>query len=481
MKVLVAGGGTAGLISAMILKKHLDIEVSVVHSRSIGIVGVGEGSTEHFSEFMRFVGLDSKKLIKEADATYKSGIMFEGWADAPYLHNVSSDFNLKDGQYNFLYAHQIGNNLDYLNSRIVWENKVEKFYINQEPKVPHNQFHFNTFKLNQVLTDCAVEMGITFFEDEIDDVVFSENGYIKELVGKNQNYQYDFYIDSTGFAKVLIGKMNSKWRSFSDYLKMKAAVVFQTEDTDNYNIWTLAKTMNAGWMFTIPVWGRHGNGYIYDSDYITVDEAKEEVTNLLGRELTFGKEFTFNSGVQEEVWIKNCVAVGLSAMFVEPLEASSIGTTIQQTFMLMHRIIGYDDKVIKQYNKDFTGLADNIRDFIALHYITNRDDTPFWKDMSKVELPESLQNNLDIWKKRIPIREDFNGITSYSLFKEDNFTLVLDGLGLFDREAILHEYAMHRAEVKHDVPFILQKLENLDKFTKTCTHKEFLYTVRQFL
>lgn len=480
MKLLVVGGGTAGLISAIILKKFLDIQIDVVYSKNIGIIGVGEGSTEHFSEFMKFVGIDNHSIIKECDATYKTGIMFENWNDRSYFHNVGGTFTDKIAQYHYVYADLIASHNHRLINNNFWCNQIDKWYLNKNDSPPANQYHFNTYKLNDFLIKFANSMGVNTIEDDIQRVDLKENGEIDTLYSGKASYKYDFYIDATGFKRLLIGKMGAKWKSFSKYLKMKSAITFQTGDEDNYNLWTLARAMDYGWLFRIPVWGRHGNGYIFDSDYINIDQAKLEAEKYFGRQLDIGKKFDFDPGMLDRVWIKNCCAIGVSGSFVEPLEATSIGTTIQQSFLLMHRLINYNDRVIDQYNKSFTDILENIRDFVLLHYLTKKTNTDFWKDAANVPLPDSLESKLEIWQHKLPIREDFNTLSDYIMFYEANYILVLEGLDLFDRRSIANEYHKLPTSIQLQAKQIISDRFYQEDNAETVSHKEFVGLIRNY-
>lgn len=478
--VLVVGGGTAGLISAIILKQKLDIRVDVVHSKNIGIIGVGEGSTEHWKEFMEYAGIDQYSLIKETDATYKSGIMFQNWNNEDYLHCVAGPLDSKTAQYHHVYAKQIAENQSVFNPVTFWKSRIDKRFFNNSNSFPANQFHFNTHKLNDFLIRKAKSIGVTVFEDEIKDILLDEHGFINSLIGEKNNYQYDFYIDSTGFKRLLINKLDGKWRSFKRYLKMKSAITFQTEDEDEYNFWTVAKAMDYGWLFRIPVWGRYGNGYIFDSDYISADSAHQEVEKLFNKKIQINKQFNFDPGCLEECWIKNCCAIGVSANFVEPLEASSIGTSIQQSFLLMHRLARYDEHVIKNYNKSVNDIMENIRDFICLHYITKKENTNFWKDLQSIDIPDSLQTNLEIWKNKLPIREDFSNLSNYILFTESNFILVMQGLNLFNVESIKKEYNSLSRSIKENANYIVDNHVYLDRQLDTLSHKKFIDLIRNY-
>jgi tryptophan halogenase len=480
-KLLVVGGGSAGLIAAIILKKALKMQIDVVHSKNIGIVGVGEGSTEHFRQFMGFAEIDQHTIIKECDATYKSGIMFTNWGDKNYLHNVGAPFNNRMGQYAHVFAKQIGNNDNYLTPNSLWNNRIEKSWLNKKDSPPFNQFHFNTHKLNEFLIKFAKSIGIGVMEDDITDVTVDETGNISKITGEKGEYAYDFYIDSTGFKRLLINKLGAKWNSYSKYLKMKAAITFSTEDTDDYNLWTLAHAMDYGWLFRLPTWGRHGNGYIFDSDYIDAEKAKAEVEKLFRKDIEIGKQFNFDPGALDRVWIKNCVAIGLSGSFVEPLEATSIGTSIQQSFLLAYKLINYDEKVIDSYNKSFTNIMENIRDFIVLHYMTNKTESDFWKDLVDSEIPDSLGQKLEIWHNKLPIPEDFNDTSDYALFRHDNFTVVMDGLNLFNKDAIKQEYENSYDDIKADADETIKKHLEFEKSVETFSHKEVISLIRNYL
>jgi flavin-dependent dehydrogenase len=481
MKILVVGGGTAGLISAIILKKHLDFQIDIVRSKKIGIVGVGEGSTEHFKEFMEFANIDQYSLIKECDATYKGGILFESFGSKDFMHSVSESFNGQAGQYSYVYAKQISDNSDYMQPSSLWQNKINSWFINKITEMPFNQFHFNTFKLNNFLTKIAQNIGINFYDDEINDIILNQKGEIDCLIGNKTKYDYDFYIDSTGFKRLLISKLGGRWKSFGQYMKMNSAITFQTEETNEYSLWTLAKAMKYGWMFRLPVQGRYGNGYIYDSNYINLDQAKQEVDIIFNKDIEIGSTFKFDPGAIDNPWIKNCVAIGLSSLFVEPLEATSIGSTIQQSFLLMHRISNYDNKSIDLYNKSFNDIAENIRDFIVLHYMTDRKDTKFWKDVSDLQIPDSLEEKLEVWKNRIPIKEDFVDKSNYCMFKESNFIIVMHGLNMFNVDSIKKEYFSKTHWIKNEADLIIKNQLKNDSELSYISHKKFIKIVKEYI
>lgn len=480
-KISVVGGGTAGLIAALILKTRFPkININLIRSSRIGIIGVGEGSTEHWNEFMQYIGVSFETIVKECDATFKAGIMFRGWSDEDFMHSIGPEHEVKNGQYPSVYGRLVSGQYPNkaINPSLSWENRIYEHRLNLQNGPPWNQYHFNTTKLNDFLTKVAMEKNISIIDDEILEVVLDKDGSIDHLVGETSNYKSNFYVDSTGFRRILISKLGAKWNSYSQYLKMNSAIVFPLEDTSEYNMWTVAQAMDYGWMFSIPVWGRSGNGYIFDSNYITPDQAKDEVEKFLGKKINVGKTLKFDPGALDQVWIKNCCAIGLSSSFVEPLEATSIGTSIQQTFLLMHRLPNYDQDTIVKYNKDVNDILLNIRDFVVLHYITKKNNTQFWRDIQNMPIPDSLAKNLKKWRKNLPIADDFKESTDYKLFSDAHYIHILAGLKLFDIDLIRKEYDMMHPAIQQIAENFIREKYTFEKINASVGHKQYIEYVR---
>jgi tryptophan halogenase len=433
MKICVVGAGTAGLIAALTLKNRFkNFNIQIIKSDKVGIVGVGEGSTEHWKQFCNYNKISIYELIKETDATFKYGIMFKDWKKQPYFHSILGNIsNVLLGQYQAGYAYCINNNLkpkEYTHS-FHWDNKISN-------KDLPNQFHFNTLKLNKFLLKKCKEISIEIIDDEITKINLNEKN-IDSIESSFKKYKSDFYIDCTGFKKLLISKLGAKWVSYKKYLPMNEAIAFATEDTEEYPPFTISKAMAAGWMWRIPTQGRWGNGYVFNNKYINAKQAQKECEKYLGHSIKVTKNITFEAGSLDRAWIGNCVAVGLSSNFIEPLEASSIGISIQQSFLLMHLITNYHKNDVNLYNKKFTDIIENTRDFVLLHYLCGKKGSNFW-DEFKPNLPESLSKNLETWKHRLPLDEDFNGL--YLLFKPENFIIILKELNLLNKKNIKKEF-----------------------------------------
>jgi len=469
-KIIVVGGGTAGLVSALILKtKFPNKDISIIKSDKIGIIGVGEGSTEHWSHFMQYVGIDYRELIQHSDATFKYGVMFEGWKEHNFMHSIPDDLNtLRVGQYLSGYGKLIGDNADHklFNPIGSWDGQIDT-------SKPIYQFHFNTHKLNNFLQEVCFKKNIEVITDDINDVII-EDYKITKLQGKQTTYYADFFIDCTGFKRLLISKLGSTWLSYAKWLKVNEAIAFQTPDTEEYNPYTLAKAMEYGWMWRIPVWGRWGNGYVFDNSLINADQAKNEVEKTLGIEIEIAKNIKFDPGRLENSWIENCCAIGLSSNFVEPLEATSIGSAIQQSFLLMHYIENYNNSRIMQYNNKVNSVLDNIRDFIILHYLNNSDKNDFWKKVNSIKLPKTLETRLKLWENNLPIKEDIND-SDYVMFFEQNWTNVLYGLEYFNTDSIKKEYLSTSRDWQEKTnDAITQRTIN----SNLVSHKKYLESIR---
>ena len=428
MKITIAGGGTAGLVTALIFNTRLNADIEMIVPSNIGIIGVGEGSTEHWTTFLNFIGITKTQSLKNTKGTVKAGINFKGWTPETgnYAHSLLSYFTddmIGDTTYT-----QVKLMAESTSAKDFAGHLLNNNYINpNEESGGWNQFHFNTFALNNFLINVAKARGIKIVDDEITQVHKDENG-ISKLTGTKGDYTADFYVDCTGFKRLLIGELGAKWVSYSKYLPLNEAIAFGTKDTDIYPMLTEAKTMSAGWKWTIPTYGRTGNGYIFDTDFITKEQAHEEINYMYGEEIEIAKHIKFDPGKLDKVCISNCLAVGLSANFLEPLEATSIGSSIQQAFIAMHKIRG-DGSISppdrKLINTMTDGLMHNARDFVALHYINDNRSTPFWEKCAELPRPDSLIALLESLKYKPLDLHDFDMYKSgYCMFGPNNFNLV---------------------------------------------------------
>lgn len=438
------GGGTSGCIAALVLKKRFpDFYISIVESKNIGIVGVGEGSTEHWKYFCDFVGIDLYEAIRECDCTFKYGIMFDKWDDQPFLSSILAECDHSSKGYYYYYAGLIANNFDKktLQSPLVWGNKYPYTPLKTKDDLLVNQFHFDTYKLNKFLHKKCLDAKIDIFYDDVIDAYVENGETIKYIFSEDKKYTANFFIDCTGFKRFLLHKkLNVKWKSYSDYLPLNSAISFQTEKMNEYNMWTKSTAYSSGWGWQIPTKEKTGNGYVFCDKFITKEKAHEEMEKYFGGKIDITKEFKFDPGRLDKFWKGNCISIGLSSNFVEPLEATSIGSSIQQVFCLMNLLMSNESD---RYNNIMCDMFDNIVDFISAHYLVRKEDSPFWKEIKyNLKIPNSLSYLLEMWKNRLPHKSDIS--TLWGMFTSVNYIPVLFGLNWFDPEVIKEQVSYHK-------------------------------------
>lgn len=459
--IAIVGGGTSGLVTALILKKtYPNLKIDLIESDKIGIVGVGEGSTEHWASFMQHCNINTSRLIKETDATFKYGINFDNWnGDGEYyIQSVSSAFNV-ESQTNskFVYSWLIANGAGPHDLIHPYVSKS----LHRSPYWSINQFHFDTHKLNNYLHRLCEHRNINIVKAEISSVTLTESGEIDSLITTDQQtLTYDFYVDSTGFNRLLLHKtLGVEWQSYQKYLPMNSAIAFPTERTEDIPSWTLSKAMKAGWLWRIPTQERYGNGYVFDDRFINFEQAVQEVEELYGHSITVGKQIKFDAGKLAQCWSKNCAAIGLSSSFVEPLEASSIGCSIQQAFALTNLIASYvpgNTYAERTYNAECNELLENIIDFVALHYRVKRNDTPFWQSVQNLPLTSSLEEKLEIFKHKFPSKSDFDN--RRLMFKEANWILIMHGLGILSKDVAQRDVDIQPAHIRDAVAYNIENI-----------------------
>lgn len=445
LSFVVAGSGTAGLIAAIMLRSAFrQAKITVISSSEIGIVGVGEGSTEHWRTFMSRCDIPLLEMIAETKATHKYGLRFEDWSLAfpDYFHSVSGDEEVFMWKLYGVYSELIRRDkplTQNTGSLGLYTDQIRKERLHENT----NQFHFDTFKLNSYFRSVAQRRRIGFIEGIIKNVNTNpESGLIESVNLESGNeISGDFWIDATGFRRVLMTALgNTDWNSFSKYLLCDSAIAFPTQSDPNGKIrpYTRARARSSGWMWEIPTQERRGNGYVYCSQFITDDEAIKEASETLNFDVQPARSFRFDAGHLREAWVKNCCAVGLSGSFVEPIEATSIGSTIQQMEQLMPYVASYAPHhwaSQRAYNKAFNVMMDNILVMIRLHYMSDRRDTPFWRAMSEMPVNDSLQELLDLWQETT-LPRDFIPSNSGQMFHIAHLLHVAQGQDVISKEPI---------------------------------------------
>jgi len=449
--IIIVGGGTAGLISALYLKTYYpDSNILVIKSSNIGIIGVGEGSTEHWEFFQRICQLDFKEVINKTDATIKTGILFKDWnfKGSQYVHSVEDH---KDTYFQSAYG-----SLSYYNQMILDNQNnffplspiFSSYYIKNniplfESLEPTNQYHFDTFKLNSFLTQKCIEKNIKFQDCIIKNIQQNNKGEIISLITDNDiKIKGDFFIDCSGFKRILMSKLGVKWKSFKEYLPMNEAITLTTDLNLKKGIepYTTATALSSGWAWKIPTQTRYGNGYVFDNRYTNADSALNEFNQHLNTNIEkVAKNIKFEAGKLEKFWYKNCLSIGLSSSFAEPLEAQSIGFTILQlrSFIRYFKIYSFDKKINKDYNDNLSKSFDNIIDYLQLHYLTKRNDSKFWKD-KPFTLTDFNKNTLERFSHGVFLMDELQG--ENIMFKVPHFYQIYSGLELLNKKTIGYYY-----------------------------------------
>jgi tryptophan halogenase len=475
--LIVLGGGTSGLISALILKsRYNSLDIKVIKSSEIGIIGVGEGSTEHWTTFMKICGISVNELIKETDATFKTGIKFVNWNgdNDYYFHSLHSSFGHEAPTgFPFIYTKMIADGLDH-HSLIPKNIHTSTHTEHYETSV--NQFHFNTFKLNEYLLKMCSLKSIDIIDAKIEDIIVDETGHVSQLIDEHgQKYFADFFIDCSGFKRVISSKLGAKWIDCRRYLPMNAAIAFPTERLEDIPSNTASTAMSAGWMWRIPTQGRFGNGYVYNDDFLTETEAIDEAQSVFEKPIEIAKKIKFSAGYVDKFWIKNCVALGLAGSFVEPLEASSIGTSIQQSISLANHLIFWehgDTATADQYNIEFENVCKNIIDFVQLHYFTKRQDSDFWKSCAELTKTDFNLETLEIFKKTMPNHVFFT--KPFLMFRDQNWLMVMHGLKMFDQNKIKSFFDFQNEDIKFAANDAIENFKKWEKDQQFVSHRQAL-------
>jgi tryptophan halogenase len=297
----------------------------------------------------------------------------------------------------------------------------------------HYAYHFDQARVGAWLRRKA--QGVALIDDQITGVETGAGGIVALKLESGGEVRGDLFLDCTGFRRVLATALGAAWVGYGDVLPVNRAMPFWVplREDEEIDPFTLAWAQGAGWMWRIPTQERYGCGYVYSDAHTTADQAKAEIEKALGHAIEPRNDIAINAGRLDRVWIGNTVALGLASSFLEPLEATSIHGTVVQLLLLAASLgkPGAD----AAYNATVARQVDDFRDFIRLHYVSRRRDTPFWRDVAANQ-PQAVTDRLRLWRDRIPARGDFAPFPlGLPHVEEQLYTPVLDGLGLLDAKA----------------------------------------------
>ncbi len=451
--ITIVGGGSAGWMTAIYLNKYFNSEktnvnITVIESKDIGIIGVGEATVTSIRFFFASMGLDENELMKEANATYKLGIMFRNWMKPvngktheyfhpfePQVHgrrfDISTCWFLGDRKERERYDESVCLSSHLLKDGLGPKSKNCRQYAGI---VPYG-YHIDAVMMSRHLRKKAVEAGVVHVEATVNDVVI-EDGNIREVVTDKATFASDFFIDCTGFRGLLIDKLKEQnWNSFEDALPCNKAVAIQKEYEDGQSPkpYTVATALDNGWVWQIGLTNREGTGYVYDGNRLSPEQAEKELIQFIGEDskIIKAKHLDMKVGCRKEFWLNNCAAIGLSGGFIEPLESTGLHViNIGAKLLATHLSAGETHQSVRDaYNRSMNGVYNDLKQFIVLHYcLTDRDDTDFWRGAAETaQYCPGLPEKIELWKHKVCEYLDLAGGFA-TTFTDENYRYVLYGM-----------------------------------------------------
>lgn len=486
--IVIVGGGTAGWLTSLLVDTFYSKDnIYLIESDEIGILGAGEGTVPHFVDTMNFLGIEIEEIIKQCKGTFKTGIRFTNWRSdgADFYHGFENTNNLDFPHFpDALVSYQIGNenSLDDISlmKSLSDEYKVP-FYIEDKEinRCGAVAMHFDARLLALYLSKVAQERGVCRVEGKIKNILNADEGNIKSIeLESGEVVDCDFVFDCTGFARLLIGKhFNTNWVSYKNHLPLDSALPFFIPHDNNIKPETEAIAMKYGWIWKIPVQDRYGCGYVYDSSFISDEEVVKEIKEYFNIEFQAPKPFKFDAGVFEKAFVNNCMAVGLSQSFVEPLEATSIWASCVNllNFLSSDGINVGDDVFRNKFNQECLIRNGKILDFIQLHYITDKTDSPFWSEFtSKNQILPGVIEKLYLFNTA----PDYVS-TEYTVFSRSSWLHIANGLNLLNNSGFGKKF--NRTNLSSRIE---ERYKNYNSFLETIVdkcvnHREFLRILKE--
>lgn len=487
-KVLIVGGGTAGWLVACYLARAMRsvdpqaVQVHLVESDRIGLLGVGEATFPSIRGTLAAIGLDERRFLDGAHATYKQGIHYRHWVRPPgtpgrdaFFHPFSLPSQRPGGPELLPYwlLGEAPAELSFAEAVAMQSRLVEHGRAPKRPQDPDYQgplnhaFHFDAACFARVLAEHGTgALGVQRHVATVERVELDGRGAIARVVTREHGAMTaDLYVDCTGLSGRLIGEaMESPFRSRGDVLFADRAVAMQVpyaRPDAPIPSYTIATAQEAGWTWDIGLQQRRGVGYVYSSRHTDDSRAERVLRDYLGSAAD-GLEplrLAFRTGYRPRHWRHNCVAVGLAGGFVEPLESTGIALVELGAYLLTHALpADLDDlpRIARHYNAMMVARYERIIDFIKLHYcLSQRRDTPFWADNADAaSIPQSLRDKLAWWRHRPPHRLDFVG--DLEMFQVASWQYVLYGMEFrTDLEPMRHAYP-RVAEARQEFAMIQQ-------------------------
>jgi tryptophan halogenase len=411
-KVVIAGGGTAGWVAAAALSKRLKglIDVVLIESEEIGTVGVGESTVPPVQLFHNLLGINEQEFMQATDATFKLAISFENWGQQGdhYFHPfgvTGKGSFLSDFQHYYLHGLNQGIAAPFGDYCYELQAAKQHKFAKTEQSTINYAYHLDAGRYARFLRRFSEDLGAVRIEGKIAQVQQHVNGDIRALVLESgQEITGDLFIDCTGFRALLIEQtLKTGYERWDHWLPCNKAVVVQTEPGPTIPPYTRAIAHDSGWQWKIPLQHRVGNGLVYASDYLSDDKARQRLLDgLEAPAIMEPRVLSYQTGRRKKFWQKNCVAIGLSSGFIEPLESTSIHLFMSGIIRLLRLFPfnGVTPALTDEYNQQSITEVEKIRDFIILHYHqTERNDSPFWDYCRTMTIPDSLAHRIALFRE----------------------------------------------------------------------------------
>ncbi|NKB28747.1 MAG: tryptophan 7-halogenase [Rhodobacteraceae bacterium] len=458
--ITIVGGGTAGWLAANLLSNFFGTgndqgvkrHITLIESPNIATVGVGEATVPAMPRMLRQTGISEREFFKATNASFKLGVKFGNWnhdANGKPIDYINPFIGSRDidGIPMEHYFHALGaKGLNYVQSISATHELGEmckgpralgkkEFDKGTSPYA----YHLDAGKFAGMLQKVCVGRGVTHLRDDVVDVELDDKGFVAALqLKENGRFPVQLVIDCTGFRGLIINQaLKEPFVDYQKYLANDRAMAVQIPHPDKEKLLplTCSTALGAGWVWRVPLWNRIGTGYVFSSAHRTDEQARDELMAHLG-DGAKGLEprvIPMRIGRTRKSWVKNCVAIGLSAGFIEPLESTAIHMTEMAIRWLLTYFPDQEFSAPKRdrYNKLANNLYDEVRDFICIHYaMGNRTDDPYWIDAREgLEVPDSLAENLELWKYNLPAEAD---VGQFNLFSPGTYRAVLFGKKVYE-------------------------------------------------
>lgn len=433
--VVVLGAGSAGLIAALSFKRKIpQLQVRVIRSPELGVIGVGEGTTPNFPRHMfEYLGLSPKKFYELAEPTWKIGIRFL-WGPRDrfdYTFSMQMDHQWRDlPRPNGYYCDEDFSSVD-IPSALMREGKAFPRQSDGSPDVqPWYAFHIENKKFVDVLEQAAAGVGVEIIDGKMVSAERKDDGIAAITLEDGRRFEADFFIDASGFRSELLGKaLETPYDSYGKSLFCDRAVIGGWDRTDEPILpYTTAETMDSGWAWQIEHEHHVNRGYVYSSQAISDDQAAEEFLAKNPKAPKSPRVVKFRSGRYRNGWVGNVVGIGNAAGFVEPLEATALMVVCAETQtlvnMLLNCVLQPTPTIRKVFNERVAIMWDEIRDFLALHYKLNtRLNTPFWRHCQEDTDVSSIADLLEFYSENGP-----SGFARYTVKTHEDSNFGIEGL-----------------------------------------------------